>query len=670
METLGRDQYVGKPIDAVLSSYKELGVVTAGLVDRIYNPFTIEESAISITDTEFNNRIRLQIIGLICSPALKQYNHAFLTDIFTTDELGIIDAQFTKAANERKAGSPVAELLSHIYSQTGEEHLIDFQELAGILGTNGESNEIVYYMDDFLRQISADEKNEEGIILLASLFARVVGAELADQIDQSVEIGKLVKALAKQGFLYNQSVLGQQSAELNVEPLKPVVEEVGETDAANNGYLSEDDESNLLPGVPIQIDDKTKELLERAAGNNPDAISELYQRYIDKIGTYVKRRVGDEEITADLTAEVFMKMLEAIRSGKGWKSSFSGWLYRIAHNRVIDYYRRRDKQNKVGLDLAENVGSEHIPYKEALRNAQAQMIRQHLDQLTTEQAQVIALRFLEGYSINEVVEILRANGKQATIGSVKLLQNRGLKKLRRLMPDEHSETNATDHELEPDDRSIQVEDPSAEALQALAEMGGVSAVRKLLGNLTQIEYQVLQLIFMEGRRIEEAASILAVDKQKVFNRISLGLKRWEELLKQKGKSYDRMVLRGILEHGLKLEKIDREPGSMRKPVLELAEDPNAVPDEFIEVGSEVITNLFGNLSELQRRIMIMKHAQGAESKKIMGNLNINSAKLYQNHRYAIGHLERGLKSLGFNYETEQIIRMVEYYLRQSEFLEA
>ena len=92
------------------------------------------------------------------------------------------------------------------------------------------------------------------------------------------------------------------------------------------------------------------ELLSAAMAFDERALSELYDRYEAKIYSYIYRRTGEQTLAEDLTAQVFLKMLEAIRKQKAWHSSFSGWLYRIAHNLVVDHYRRRDRKPQVDID--------------------------------------------------------------------------------------------------------------------------------------------------------------------------------------------------------------------------------------------------------------------------------------------------------------------------------
>jgi RNA polymerase sigma-70 factor, ECF subfamily len=170
-------------------------------------------------------------------------------------------------------------------------------------------------------------------------------------------------------------------------------------------------------------------LLERASRAEPAALGALYDQYADRIYAYVYHRVGQAEVAEDLTGQVFMRMLEAIRTGRGWRTSFSGWLYRIAHNLVIDYYRRRGRVTLVDIDDAAPVKATHgDPARSAETLLDREYLRAALFQLTEEQAQVITLRFMEERSIAEV-----ANLMDKTEGAIKALQYRAVLSLRRVM---------------------------------------------------------------------------------------------------------------------------------------------------------------------------------------------------------------------------------------------
>ncbi len=185
-------------------------------------------------------------------------------------------------------------------------------------------------------------------------------------------------------------------------------------------------------GRSVAADVAESRLYEQARALDQGALATIYDTYSDKIYRYIYHRVGDPDVAEDLTALTFTKMLEAIHSGKEWRTSFSGWLYRIAHNLVVDYFRRKGRVQHVSLEAGLPLRAEGLdPYQEASKTLQQEALRQAISQLTPEQATVIVMRFLEGYSIAEVA---KAMGK--TEGAVKALQFRAVERLRQLMKGE------------------------------------------------------------------------------------------------------------------------------------------------------------------------------------------------------------------------------------------
>ncbi|MGQ9490327.1 MAG: sigma-70 family RNA polymerase sigma factor [Anaerolineae bacterium] len=170
-------------------------------------------------------------------------------------------------------------------------------------------------------------------------------------------------------------------------------------------------------------------LLERARQADPAALTALYDRYVNKIYSYVYHCVGSAELAEDITGQVFMRMLEAIKAGRPWQTSFFGWLYRIAHNLVIDHYRERSRASFVDIDEAAPVQAhEGDPFQSVETQMNKARLHAALALITEEQAQVITLRFLEGLSIAETAEIM---GK--TEGAIKALQYRAVLALKRVM---------------------------------------------------------------------------------------------------------------------------------------------------------------------------------------------------------------------------------------------
>jgi RNA polymerase sigma-70 factor (ECF subfamily) len=176
-----------------------------------------------------------------------------------------------------------------------------------------------------------------------------------------------------------------------------------------------------------------RNLLERAKRCDEAALGELYDQYAPRIYAYVYRRVQDAHLAEDLTGDVFVRVLQAIQSERFWETSFPGWLYRIAHNLVVDYYRRQPAVNDLMLDeqLAMVKDDPALMVARRLSDRQLAVALRHL---TPEQQEVLALRFGEGMSAREVAEVT-----ERTVGAIEALQHRGLASLRRMMDKEWDE---------------------------------------------------------------------------------------------------------------------------------------------------------------------------------------------------------------------------------------
>jgi RNA polymerase sigma-70 factor (ECF subfamily) len=167
-------------------------------------------------------------------------------------------------------------------------------------------------------------------------------------------------------------------------------------------------------------------LRKRAAALEPEALSEIYDQYSGKIYSYIYHRTGDSRVAEDLTGDVFVRMLEAVRSDRAWTTSLQGWLYRIAHNLVVDHFRRQSKRDGPELDARWMASEDPTNSFEGLFSSHQLRIAMRF--LTEEQRQVIVLKFGEGLSNAEVAEVM---GK--TEGAIKALQHRGLEAMRRVV---------------------------------------------------------------------------------------------------------------------------------------------------------------------------------------------------------------------------------------------
>ena len=170
------------------------------------------------------------------------------------------------------------------------------------------------------------------------------------------------------------------------------------------------------------------ELLKRVRKFDQEALTWVYQTYHDAIYRYIFHHVGGAQVAEDLASDVFRRFLRALRKGGGPTRQLSAWLYRVAHNLIVDEIRRREHRDHESLDEAlGDVLSDGADSLESLigDTLAVERVREVLLELTEEQRQVIVLKFLEGMDNAEVAEII---GK--SVGAVKALQHRGLDALR------------------------------------------------------------------------------------------------------------------------------------------------------------------------------------------------------------------------------------------------
>jgi RNA polymerase sigma-70 factor, ECF subfamily len=169
-----------------------------------------------------------------------------------------------------------------------------------------------------------------------------------------------------------------------------------------------------------------RQLVSRAQQGDRDALEELYLLHFDRIYSYLHMSVGNRHDAEDLTTQTFLKMLESISRFRWRSAPFSAWLFRIAHNLAMDHFRatRRWQPEE---EVPEPPGSEEASAEEqAMHEIGRQSMLELIDKLSTEQQQVLTLKFVFNFPNAEVATIL---GK--TEGAIKSLQHRALATLQR-----------------------------------------------------------------------------------------------------------------------------------------------------------------------------------------------------------------------------------------------
>lgn len=168
------------------------------------------------------------------------------------------------------------------------------------------------------------------------------------------------------------------------------------------------------------------ELAQRAMKHDQAAFAALYNAHVEKIYKYIYYKVGNAPDAEDLCEQVFLKAWEAIGRYTWCGYPFSSWLYKLAHNLVVDYYRTRRESlplNDVVLTPGETVDPE-IAFGQHLDAAE---LREAIAQLTDEQRQVVLLKFIEGYENSEIAQMM--SKKESAIRALQYRALRGLQNI-------------------------------------------------------------------------------------------------------------------------------------------------------------------------------------------------------------------------------------------------
>jgi RNA polymerase sigma-70 factor (ECF subfamily) len=165
-------------------------------------------------------------------------------------------------------------------------------------------------------------------------------------------------------------------------------------------------------------------MIQLSQKGDREMFAHLYESYVERIYRYVYHRVDDNMVAEDITSQIFLKVWEKLGTYRTGQAPFLSWIYRIAHNTVIDHYRTK----KVVIFL-EDAKSKEPSYVDGTDEKldlqeQSQHLQEALQALTIPQQQVLMLKFTVGLNTSEIARKL---GKQE--GAVRALQMRGLQGL-------------------------------------------------------------------------------------------------------------------------------------------------------------------------------------------------------------------------------------------------
>lgn len=152
-------------------------------------------------------------------------------------------------------------------------------------------------------------------------------------------------------------------------------------------------------------------LLEMYQQGNREAVSQLLERHTRRVRDYVRMMVHNDDVADDLTQEVLIKVVKVLDEGRYTdKGRFLPWVLRIAHNRVLDYFRAQKQvktisESSAGFDILGNKNLAEPSIEDSIISEQrAEEIRALVEELPEEQREVVKMRYYEGLSFKEIAE--------------------------------------------------------------------------------------------------------------------------------------------------------------------------------------------------------------------------------------------------------------------------
>ena len=173
-------------------------------------------------------------------------------------------------------------------------------------------------------------------------------------------------------------------------------------------------------------------LIRRAQQRDQVALTQLYEENFDRIYRYIVLKIGDRTEAEDMTQQVFLNALQSISGYKFKGMPFSSWLYRIAHNQIVDYLRKRSRRIMVPLDESLPIpDSDPEPQIQVEMKFEIEEVAVAARKLTPSQQEVISLRFASELSIQECAAVMHK-----TEGAIKALQHSAICALRKILSPE------------------------------------------------------------------------------------------------------------------------------------------------------------------------------------------------------------------------------------------
>lgn len=162
---------------------------------------------------------------------------------------------------------------------------------------------------------------------------------------------------------------------------------------------------------------------------DPQGISAVFDRYYPEVFRFVRYRLSDDHAAEDIASEVFVRLLEAIKTGRGPQTNLKAWLLATASHIATDHLRKKYRRptDHLSETFADGEPGLSLDYEHREREHR---LKSAMSTLTEEQQNVLALRFSQAYSLDETASLMRKN-----VNAIKQLQFRALAALNRVLGD-------------------------------------------------------------------------------------------------------------------------------------------------------------------------------------------------------------------------------------------
>jgi RNA polymerase sigma-70 factor, ECF subfamily len=166
--------------------------------------------------------------------------------------------------------------------------------------------------------------------------------------------------------------------------------------------------------------------------NKRARVATLYETHFERVARYIGVRIGDTSEAEDLASEVFVRALRSVDSYRETGAPMEAWVFKIAHNLVVDHLRKKSRRPAAVLvDEAASLASADDPTENLERQQEVHQLHRAVSRLSEAQQQVLALRFGAGMTSEQVAQVM---GKKP--GAIREMQSAAVKKLREILGSE------------------------------------------------------------------------------------------------------------------------------------------------------------------------------------------------------------------------------------------